>query len=88
MLSKLIILLLFAIVFMSSIELSQAALADNILDGDMIGSLNDKTYDQRRTNDLNKLRHFLLTSNAEQRAAKRDKGNFYRRKLVRKSNFY
>jgi hypothetical protein len=65
---------------MLSIELSQAKFVDN-LDTDMT----DEAKHQRRTYDINKLRHFLLTSNAEQRAAKRARENLLKRKLVRKS---
>ena len=39
---------------------------------------------QRRADNLQQLRHFLLTSNAEQRAGRRDKQNFLKRKLVGK----
>jgi len=85
--SKHILLSLLIIVFISSIELSQAASIDNLVGTDMIGSANDETNYQRRINDLNKLRHFLLTSNAEQRAARRNKNNFSKRKLVSKFNF-
>jgi hypothetical protein len=82
-----IVLSLLIIVFISSIELSEAASVDNLFNTDMIGSANDEAYYQRRINDLNKLRHYLLTSNAEQRNARRDKKNFSKRKLVRKFYF-
>lgn len=45
----------------------------------------DDVQEERRTYDLNRLRHFLLTSNAEQLAAKREKQDFYKRELVRTS---
>jgi hypothetical protein len=37
---------------------------------------------ERRSYDLNKLRHFLLTADAEERAAKREQQEFYKRELI------
>jgi len=84
-LSNQFILLLFVIALASSIRLSQAASQDTPFNTDMDFFSNDKVHQQRRTHDFNKLRHFLLTSNAEQRAAKREKQDFHKRQLVRKN---
>ncbi|UJR10481.1 hypothetical protein I4U23_014685 [Adineta vaga] len=73
-------LLLFVLVFIASLRFSQATLIQN---DDMVDSSNDEIQEQRRAYNLDKLRHFLLTSNSEQRAAKRDKQNFLKRKLIR-----
>ncbi|CAF1414288.1 unnamed protein product [Adineta ricciae] len=43
---------------------------------------NDDVQEERRTYDLKRLRHFLLTANAEQLAAKREKQDFYKRELI------
>jgi hypothetical protein len=77
------ILFLSLIVIVSSFRLSQAASKDRSLNTDNSGSADE----QLRAYELKKLRHFLLTSNTEQRAAKREKGEFLKRKLVRKTNF-
>ncbi|CAF1440356.1 unnamed protein product [Adineta ricciae] len=50
----------------------------------MVDSSSDVAQEQqRRADSLKQLRHFLLTSNAEQRAGRRDKQNFLKRKLIR-----
>jgi hypothetical protein len=77
------ILFLSLIVIVSSFRLSQAASKDRFLNTDNSGSADE----QLRAYELKKLRHFLLTSNTEQRAAKRERGEFLKRKLVRKTNF-
>ena len=43
---------------------------------------NSDTQEQRSLYELNKLRHFLLTSDAEQRATRRKQQEFYIRELV------
>ncbi len=75
------ILFLSLIVLISQIQLSQAASKDHFINTDS----NESADEQRRAYDLKQLRHFLLTSNAEQRAAKREQRNFLKRKLVRKT---
>ncbi|CAF4206947.1 unnamed protein product [Rotaria sp. Silwood2] len=82
-LSKQIIIFLFIIALALSIELSQAIPMNKIRAADMAISNYDEVYHQRRIYDLNQLRHFLLTSNEEQRAARRDKQNFYKQQLIR-----
>jgi hypothetical protein len=76
-------LFLFLIAFVSSFRLSQAASNDQLLNTDN----DDSAEAQRREYEVKKLRHFLLTSNAEQLAAKREQRNFLKRKLVRETNF-
>jgi predicted nucleic acid-binding protein len=72
------ILFLSLIVLISQIQLSQAASKDHFINTDS----NESADEQRRAYDLKQLRHFLLTSNAEQRAAKREQRNFLKRKLI------
>jgi hypothetical protein len=86
-LSKQFVVLLFVIALASSIPSSQAASQDKSYNTDMDFFSNDEVHHQRRTHDFNKLRHFLLTSNAEQRAAKREKQDFNKRQLVRRYYF-
>ncbi|CAM4748927.1 unnamed protein product [Rotaria magnacalcarata] len=74
---------LLIILFATSIKLSQAASMNKREQTDMVVSDDDEVNHQRRTYDLEKLRRFLLTSNAEQRAAKLDKQNYYKRQWVR-----
>jgi hypothetical protein len=85
--SKRIVLLLVVIVLLSLLELSQATPMVNARNEDMIESAGEKVHHQRRTYELKKLRHFLLTSNAKQLAAKREKENSLKREFVRKLNF-
>ena len=75
------ILFLSLIVFVSSFRLSHAASNDQLETDN-----NESAEEQRREYELKKLRHFLLTSNAEQLTAKREQRNFLKRKLVRKTN--
>lgn len=79
--SKQILLVLCVIVLILSIEVVQATSIENFIDSD------DQSHHERRIYDLNKLRRFLLTSNAEQRAAKREQANFLKQKLVSRFNF-
>jgi hypothetical protein len=79
-LSKQIGFLLIVFVLVSSIGLLQAAPKDSLEDTD--SSSNDEIQNQRREDDFKELRQFLLTSNAEQRAEKREKQNFHKRELV------
>ncbi|CAF1017330.1 unnamed protein product [Rotaria sordida] len=81
-LSKQITLFLFIIVLELSIELSQAAPLNKRRTVDMDSPNDNEVYQQRRMYDLNKLRHFLLTSSEAQRAAKRTKQNLYKQQLV------
>jgi hypothetical protein len=78
-------ILLIAIVLISTLEFSQAVSSENLLTADL-SSDDDSTdvQEARRSSNFKKLRHFLLTSNAEQRAAKRDQQEFYKRQLVNK----
>ncbi|CAF1061873.1 unnamed protein product [Rotaria magnacalcarata] len=78
-----IFMFLLIILFATSIKLSQAASMNKREQTDMVVSDDDEVNHQRRTYDLEKLRRFLLTSNAEQRAAKLDKQNYYKRQWVR-----
>jgi len=88
MLSTHIGFLLIAIILMSSIKFSRSSyvrglpLEESSADGDEA-----EVEEERRMYDLNKLRRFLLTSNDEQRAAKREKQDFLKRELVNKLNF-
>jgi cytochrome c-type biogenesis protein CcmH/NrfG len=78
-LSKQIVLLLVVIILLSLLELSQATPMVNARSEDMSESAGEKAHHQRRTYELKKLRHFLLTSNAKQLAAKREKANSLKR---------
>ncbi|CAF1347183.1 unnamed protein product [Rotaria sp. Silwood1] len=78
--------LLIAIVLMSMMELSRAvASSRNLPQTDMTVDDDDNSdaQEQQRIYDLNKLRRFLLTSNAEQRAAKRKQQAFVKQELIR-----
>ncbi|CAF3379937.1 unnamed protein product [Rotaria sp. Silwood1] len=84
--------LLIVVVLMSMMELSRAvAPSRNLPQTDMTVNDNDNDDDddnsdvqeQQRIYDLNKLRHFLLTSNAEQRAARRKQQDFVKQELIR-----
>ena len=78
--------LLFIIIALAlSIGLLQTAPIDSSDSEDI--SVDDEVQAERRTDALKQLRHFLLTSNAEQRAAKREKQNFYKRELVRQYSY-
>ena len=76
--------LLFAIVLLSIMKISQASAAANLAEMSSDDDSND-LQEERRAYDLKQLRHFLLTSNDEQRAAKREKQDFLKRQLVNKS---
>ncbi len=84
-------LLLIVIILLSTIKCSRTA---SIRNRPMIDMSDDNDNDdaeveeERRVYDLNKLRHFLLTSNAEQLAAKREQQELYKRELVNKLNFF
>lgn len=75
--------LLIIIMLMSRIQTSQTAsarsrpLVDTSSDDD-----NSEVEEDRRMYDLDQLRRFLLTANSEQRAAKREQQDFYKRELV------
>ncbi len=81
--SKSTVLLLLVIAFALLIGLLQAASIDSSDSEDI--SADEELQNQRRKEDFKQLRQFLLTSNAEQRAAKREKQDFYKRELVRRS---
>lgn len=83
-LSKQLTLLLIVLVLKLSIDFSQSATdAHRLFDGDaMVEEDNSGDSLQRRADDLQKLRHFLLTSNAEQRAIKRQQQDLSKRELV------
>lgn len=71
-------LLLFVVfVLILSIQPSNARVNE-----DLSESADDTDEYQAREQALKKLRHFLLTSSAEQRAAKRTQQNLHKRKLV------
>ncbi|CAF3850648.1 unnamed protein product [Rotaria sp. Silwood2] len=81
--------LLIAIVLMSTIELSRAAApsrnlphTDTIVD-DSNDDDDSDIQEQQQIYDLNKLRHFLLTSNAEERAVRRKQQDFAKQTLIR-----
>ncbi len=77
--------LLIAIVLMSMIKLSQTTSVGSRPMTDMSADDDDNSVEEeRREYDFNKLRKFLLTSNAEERAAKREQQEFYKRELVNK----
>jgi hypothetical protein len=71
------------IAFALLIGLLQAASIDSSDSEDI--SADEELQNQRRKEDFKQLRQFLLTSNAEQRAAKREKQDFYKRELVKRS---
>ncbi|CAF3341005.1 unnamed protein product [Rotaria socialis] len=73
---------LLIILLATSIKLSQAVSMNKREQTDMVVSDDDELNHQRRTYELEKLRRFLLTSNAEERAAKLDKQNFYKRQWI------
>ncbi len=81
--SKSTVLLLLVIAFALLIGLLQAASIDSSDSEDI--SADEELQNQRRKEDFKQLRQFLLTSNAEQRAAKREKQDFYKRELVKRS---
>ncbi|CAF0759268.1 unnamed protein product [Adineta steineri] len=69
---------------MSTMTYTRAASSDSLHMKDMTADdSDDDVQEQRRSYDYNKLRHFLLTSNAEQRAAKREQQDFVKRELIR-----
>ena len=73
--------LLFLLVLTSSISVSQAKFNDNRenLDSSESSSSSDEQYQMQ---DLKQLRHYLLTSSAAERAARREQGIALRRQLV------
>ena len=83
-LSKQLTLLLIVLVLKLSIDFSQSAtVAHPLFDDDaMVEEDNSGENLQRRADDLQKLRHFLLTSNAEQRASRRQQQDLSKRELV------
>ncbi len=79
--------LLIAIVLMSMIKLSRTTSVGSLPKTDMSADDEDNSVEEeRREYDFNKLRNFLLKSNAEERAAKREQQEFYKRELVNKLN--
>ncbi|CAF1316533.1 unnamed protein product [Adineta ricciae] len=78
------LVLLFVFVIITSIRFSHASSLERLHNDEMADSSSDVAQEQqRRVDNLKQLRHFLLTSNAEQRAGRRDKQNFLKRKLIR-----
>jgi len=76
-------ILLIAIIFLTRIQISQSASFKNLPSADLFNDDdNSGVEEDRRMYDLNQLRRFLLTANAEQRAAKREQQDFYKRELV------
>jgi hypothetical protein len=80
-------LLLIVIIFILTIQLSRAVSADNMLMADDDDDDTD-VQEQRRAMDLRRLRNYLLTSNAEERASKREQQEFHKRELVNKLSFH
>jgi len=80
--------LLIAIILISSIKFSRASSLRSLPMADMSADDDEaEVEEERRMYDFNKLRRFLLTSNDEQRAAKREQQDFLKRELVNKLNF-
>jgi len=79
-----ITILLIAIFLISTLEFSQAVSSENLMADISSDDDSADVQEERRSSNFKKLRHFLLTSNAEQRAAKRDQQEFYKRQLVNK----
>ncbi|UJR35415.1 hypothetical protein I4U23_028172 [Adineta vaga] len=77
-------ILLIVFVLVSIMNFSCAS-SDNLAMREMSSDDNndDDVQEERRNYDFNQLRHFLLTANAERRAAKREQQEFYKRELVR-----
>jgi len=74
---------------MSTIKLPQVSSSRNLPMADMATDDDDsEVEEERRANDFNQLRRFLLTANAEERAAKREQQDFYKRELVNKLNIF
>ena len=82
--SKQILGFLLIIEFASRIELSKARSVNKLFNNDMSLPGENEVRQQRRMNYLQQLRNLLLTLYAEERAAKRERQNFYKRRLVRK----
>lgn len=81
--------LLIVIILMSTIKLPQVSSSRNLPMADMATDDDDsEVEEERRANDFNQLRRFLLTANAEERAAKREQQDFYKRELVNKLNIF
>ena len=76
--------LLFLIVLMSSLQFSQGKVNDDRfhIDRSESSSSNDERVRERN---LKKLRYYLLTSDAAERAARREKTSSLRRELVRQN---
>ena len=75
-------LLLLLIVLKLSIDLTQTGSMGELRLNDLAVANSDDEYQQRRDFDLKKLRHFLLTSNAEERAYRREQQAALKRDLV------
>ena len=80
--SKSTVLLLFVIALALLIGLLQATSIDSSDSEDI--SADEELQNERREEAFKQLRQFLLTSNPRQRAAKREKQDFYKRELVRR----
>jgi hypothetical protein len=75
--------LLMLIILMTILKLSRTTFSKSHPMADMAEDDDEINLEQeRRSYDLNKLRHFLLTADAEERAAKREQQEFYKRELV------
>ena len=73
-------LFILMMILMSLIKTSDGRKDEKVL----LNSEDDDSSDEdRRAYELKKLRHFLLTSNADERAAKREKQDFLKRELVK-----
>ena len=84
-LSKQLALLLIVLVLKLSLDFTQSATdARRLFDNDDDSMLEENSDEQQqlRADSLQKLRHFLLTSDAEQRASKRQQVDSSKRNLV------
>ncbi len=75
--------LVILIILMSMLKSSRTTKSNNHPMAEMSAD-DDETNleEERRSYDLNKLRRFLLTADAEERATKREQQEFYKRELV------
>lgn len=79
--------LLIAITFISTIKLSQAASSNGYMADLAANNEDTDKQEQRRSYNYDQLRRFLLTANADQRAARREQQDFYKRELVKNKIF-
>jgi hypothetical protein len=80
-------LLLIAIMLMSIMKLTRAAPSSGLMADALANDDDTDVQEQRRSSYHDQLRRFLLTSNAEQRAARREQQEFNKRELVNRLYF-